>query len=172
MYVHWIINFISMIFKCIYKGAQKYMHIAPQQFFSTVLFFDTVAQAFICVAPSLERTSHYTPYITFRFNLKIFVDKFYLICIHFLGPCEFRVSVTSVRRLRMRNVMSTGHQAQDDSRRLDSDFDDAQVPGAVITLVAFLKWLIFTRMQRAQTCDGPQKIYTQFNRGRLWKFSS
>jgi hypothetical protein len=30
--------------------------------------FDSVAPAFMCLAPSFERISHYTVYITFRFN--------------------------------------------------------------------------------------------------------
>jgi hypothetical protein len=35
-----------------------------------ILPFDKVALAFMWLAPSFETISHYTPYITFRFNFE------------------------------------------------------------------------------------------------------
>jgi hypothetical protein len=50
------------------KGSKTYIHKSPPPFYLTLLQFDKVTLTFMWVAPSFERISHYTPYITFRFS--------------------------------------------------------------------------------------------------------
>jgi hypothetical protein len=52
------------------EGPKKYMQTVHPPFSFTVLPYDKVVLAFMWVAPSFERISHYAPYITLLFNFE------------------------------------------------------------------------------------------------------
>jgi hypothetical protein len=87
--------------KC--QGQKKFIHSVPLPFSFTVLPFDKVALAFMWLAPSFERISHYTPYIIFRLCPYLTSIK---LSMHVFGPISTKIVKEWVNFINVRSNTS------------------------------------------------------------------